>query len=461
MRLPALIVALCACHPSATTSSSAQALVECAPVTAFGAVPNDGLDDAAAIQASLDLGCLNLRDAPGRYEIDVPPLNQRALWVLRSPAGTRFYGAGPSSVLAWRGSAGGDDVWGVRIDSQTVIEDIHFDGDGLSNTNEHAPLIFWVGPVDDVVARRLSFNYPVRAGQKRGDCIQGVGYAPDMLSTNITIERNNFDSCGRAAFAYHSGTRGLTYKHNHHRCVSDGELDGEGRGNEPHLLLDGAEIAYNVFDTCADQEGGNSIQLVRAANVNMHHNDLNGRGVDLAEVSGVLHHNKIVMLINDEGLPNVQIRKGSTGLRLHNERYTRVATGGNVIMIENNGIAPHDIRIEDSRLVQHASWQAIRIAGSYDVTLSDLEIVGLGAIARAAVLLEGIRAPVYDVRVFDGDFTGNLSSAVEISGAYQGAGAVTVERTSAPAPVRCTDAGGITAPVQLADNVMPAPVGCP
>lgn len=430
----------------------------CLPVAHYGAIPDDGRDDRAALQAALDDGCLDLRNAPGRYDVMTPPM-PRSIWVLRAPDNAQIVGSGDDSVIAFSGDAGRDDWWGIRLASRAHVHHVRFDGDGLRNTTEHAPLLFWVGPVDGVTIERTSFRYPVRAGEKRGDCIQGVGYAPDKLSTNITIEHNEFLSCGRSSYAWHSGLRNLKYRYNNHIDISD-QLDGEGRGNEPHALIADSEIAYNKFQTGKSAEGNLAIQIVRGVRLEIHHNELNGRGIDLADVSdSELHHNEVTLTMAEGDWPAIMIRKGSTSLKIHDETYTRVADGGPVLSIENRGTGPRDISIVDTTITQLATWHAVRLAGASEVTFSDVDLNYGGGPGMSAFSFEGVNTPATGLRVLDSRIKGPVKAAVYLSGAYAGAGTLQLERTTtagASMGLWCRYAN-IKGPITYGDNAMPAP----
>lgn len=72
-RFSLVVLAAAACSRPPAVTTAPQALITC-PAAACdvpAAVPNDGLDDRAAIQAALNVnGCVHLGD--GEYDIDTP-----------------------------------------------------------------------------------------------------------------------------------------------------------------------------------------------------------------------------------------------------------------------------------------------------------------------------------------------------------------------------------------------------
>lgn len=439
-------------HPAPSSAANPS----CPPVTTFGAIPDDGIDDRAALQRSLSTaGCLNLRDAPGRYHVDVP-VGPHVRCLLTAPAGTNAEGM-PGAVIAFRGDGGRDDMSGICVASGFSSDRIEWDGDGLRNTNEHTRIVHWVG-ADGVRIERSRFYFPPRAGEKRGDCIHGIGYIPDDISTGIQLVNNRM-ICARSGWAWHSGTEDAQVIGNE-ICSGDQGLDGEGDQVGAPWLIRRALVRGNRFVRCGiAEEGEISVQIVRGVDVVLERNYFEGRGLDLAEVTSLSMIGNVIDFDVRGGDPAIMIRKASTGTRISGGIIRRFSAGGPVISIERRETGPDGTTLDGGLVIeQHATYHAIQLRGVSNTTIADVDVEYTGGPGMAAVTIEGIGALISDTMVSDLHTTGPLHSSLEISGAYIGAGRTSYRNSSSSAPVRCLD--NPIGPLVFGGNLAPAPVGC-
>jgi hypothetical protein len=437
---------------------TAEAATTCPSITAFGGIPDDGLDDRAALQRSMtEAGCVNLREAPGVYHVDVPT-GPRGNCLLTMPGGAgefRVYGM-PGARVAFRGDAGRDDISGLCVGDGFALDRVELDGDGFRSTNEHSRLLFWVG-ADRVRIERSRFNFPPRVGEKRGDCIHGVGYTPDLISTGTVLIGNRM-VCARSGWTWHSGTEDAFVEGNE-ICAGDQALDGEGDQVGAPWLVRNLVVRGNRFIRCGiAEEGELNVQVVRGHGVTFELNHFEGRGVDLAEVSNLALRNNNFDFDIPGGDPVIMVRKASTQTVISGGIIRRYSNGGPVISIERRETGPTGIRIDGVTIQQHGTYHAIQLRGVADTTISDVDLEYTGGAGMAAVTIEGIGALISDTTVSDLRTTGPLHSSLEISGAYIGAGRTTYRHSSSSAPVRCHDSP--LGPLVIEGNVGPAPVGC-
>ena len=485
----AIIVLFTACQmeppESAAASAADQAVTTaCSSPRSFGAIPDDGADDRAALQAALN-ACAGatLTLEAGRYDVITPPA-PRPYAMLTLPAGLTLQGAGVSSVIAFSGDNSGGDWRGIQLGNHTLIQHLKLISDFTpGTTNEQTHIIRGDGPLTDVTVTDVVINHPAHTS-KSGDCIQFVGYppsdtSPDKRIWNANVHHVTFERCDRSGIAVHSGLHGtlvgghFTTRFNNNLFVgiSDQDIDGEGSGD-----TDGVEIDHNTFQIPANLESMIAIQIQASSHIHIHDNDL-ARGIDLYGCSSCeLDHNIVTKTLAGTD-PVVNLRKLSSNVVFHDETYTRAASAGPgvVLQVAQKIGAPDHITIADTQLIQHADAAALYTSGIVGLQLlrSTITYDGVngvpgridGIVMNGSAGDLGIRST--DLHVIDSVINGPYRAAIGISGSYEGVGTLEVTRTHATGSVqglRCENiatGAGITGPVTYVDNQLPPAICSP
>lgn len=424
------------------------------------AIPNDGLDDRAAIQAALDTqGCAYL--PAGVYDIDtpvfVPPA--RRIYAMLTVNGSSLYGDGPSSLLRFRGSAGGQDWEGVRLTgANPSLHDLAMDTASISITGEQTHASKILGPAANPAIFNMTYSHPQR-GEPGGDCIQLVGYASTLI-TNASIHDNNFLKCDRSGVAIHSGAHGLSITNNYFHDTGDQDIDGEGSGENTDWV-----ISHNTFALGAAPQGDFAIQLQLATNVRVTENLFAARGVFAYSCTQCeFDHNQITRSTGASGAGAIEIIKASSFINVHDNTITRTAsaTNGPVIrLVPHNSGTPDHVTITHNVMVQETTDDLVFSSGvvALRIDYNDLTYAGnpglrfgLQAIGSAGTY--GIRTS--DIHVNANTWKGPLKAAIGISGSYMGAG--TLQATLNVASVmgvfcgNINSAGTIQGPFDVVSN---------
>lgn len=474
----ATLLALLSCtdNPVPAESTAASAVTdlaeECPSAESYGAHADDGIDDRAALQAALNAGCLRL--GAGRYDaVTQPP--PRGFAVLTMPVGSRIVGVGPQSRLVFSGNPAGRDWRGVQLNTGTRVTDVALSvADMTLQTNEQTHVLQVRGPVSDIAVERVSIDHPVVSGSKRGDCLQIVGYppgdgAPDQRVTDVRVRHVDFLRCARSGIAVHSGLHRFVFSDNRFLGTSDQDLDFEGTGD----IVDG-EISDNEFRLPQYFESGLSVAVMSSEGLRIHHNLIEGRGVDLYGCSACeMHHNRVTLTVPYDGAV-VSLRKLSHSVSFHDEEWERTTGGGDgaVFQVADRIGAPDSITLRDTRIVQRTAAPVVSVWGIVGFAASGLDVTYSGPVSRAAqgVLINGSAddTPVRsdDLHVTDSVFRGPLRWVVLASGSYAGVGGLEVSRVvsdGATGGLGCENVdqqGGMTGPLAYSTNSLPAPVAC-
>lgn len=456
----ALCLVLCLGSPHAAASAC----------SVPAAVPNDGLDDRAAIQEALNQqGCAYL--PTGMYDIDTPVFipPARRIYAMLTVNGANLYGDGPSSVLRFRGSAGGQDWEGIRLTGAgPALHDLAIDTANIVLTGEQTHASKILGPASDPQIFNMTYNHPQR-GEPGGDCIQLVGYAATLI-TNARIHDINFLKCDRSGVAIHSGAHGLHIVNNQFHDTGDQDIDGEGSGENIDWL-----ISRNTFSLGSAPQGDFALQLQLTSNVRVTENVFAGRGVFAYSCTQCeFDHNQVTRTTGNSGVGVFDILKASSFINIHDNtlRRARSATEGPVIrLVPHNSGTPDHVSIANNVLMQETNGDVVNSSGVValrieynDATYSGEPTLRFGLLANGSAGTYGIRTT--DLHVNANTWKGPLKAVIGISGSYMGAG--TLEATLNVASVtgvicgNINTAGTILGPFEVVSNSwLPSMCGTP
>lgn len=414
-------------------------------------------DNRQAFQDALNAGILDLRGRPGRYYVNIPS-GSRSIATLTMPPGARILGDGVDvTTIVFRGDPEGHDWAGIHLGDDYDIHDVSFAVEEQAGSwIEQCHLIEIVGPHRGGEMSYCSLDHPV-VGTKRGDCIRFRGYI-DKLITGQHMHHLDFRHAARSGIAIYGGVHESAFDHLTFRDTRDQDLDCET------AVASGVEFEWSY---CTHLLGPSSrselaVSLYPGA-VDLHHNVIEGRGLDVLGGSHSLRGNRIT-LTTPSGAPVVQVRKdGSSHFR--NETWIRAASAGPgaVFVAAEKLTAPSYIWMDDCDLIQNTPVVSIAISGVKGVALRGLRVIDMGATkARDAIRIEGTKLTrTTPVLVQDCAFSGTFRSAVSASGSYLGGvGSIEVrdcEALGATVMLRQENVeatatnGGISGPVTVAD----------
>jgi hypothetical protein len=460
-----LLAAAAACvgSPSITTQTS-----EIGVCDVPGAVPDDGIDDRAAIQAALTTQhCAHL--PAGTYDIDIPSFvpPARRIYMMLLASSASLYGDGPATVLHFRGSAGGQDWEGVRLAGDgSSLHDLSIRTADITTTDEQTHAAKILGPATNPTVYRVAFDHPQR-GEPGGDCLQLVGY-PTTPITGPRIHDNDFRRCDRSGVAIHSGTSDLVIENNHFHDTGDQDIDGEGTGSSSAWLITG-----NVFDLGASPQGDMAMQLQLTADSRVTNNQFNGRGIFVFQSSNLeIDHNTLTRTTSVAGVAVIEIEKNSSTVNVHHNTVTRSSSAGPGYLIRaipHGSGTPDHITIADNTLRQHATGDIVNSTGVVGlhvlrntVTYDGAPDAPWGVLANGSAGETPIRTT--DIVVAGNTWTGALHGIVGLSGSYGGCGTVSSSDnvvTGATFGLVCSDitkGSTVQGPVSSTRDSWPAPV---
>lgn len=458
-----IVLTACAHQPAPRTAAQALAASPCLLASAYGASPA-APDNRATLQAAIDAAvaavkCVQLE--AGQYTVVTPP-RPRAYWMLDDRGGVEIRGVGDASVIAFAGDAQGYEWRGLQVGSGTHLHHLRLDATGLSNTNEHSPIVRGDGPLTGLLVDHLTIDNPVRA-TPGGDCIQLVGYGPDHRITDVDIGHVVFARCARSGIAMHSGVHNARVHDSDFKNDADQNGDQEGAGD----LVD-IEWDHNIFRLAPGATTYLSLSFAFATNQHIHDNVIE-RAVDLYSCSScVLEHNRITVS-TPTGYPAVNITGLGSDVQLRDNLIERAASAGPgtalTVYWRGAGNAPANTTVADTAIVQHANGNPIQVSGVVGFGLSDSTVTYDGPTANvySGVNFSGIGARVTDLHVSDTVFTGPLRAATRAGGYYLGTGSLEISRVTSPLWLLCDAPGvgaGFVGPLTYTENASLMSTSC-
>jgi hypothetical protein len=428
------------------------------------ATPGDDLDDLGAIQAAINARCCL---GPGTYDVDTPaapPGGRRPYAMLTVPLDAVLCGAGPTTVIRFRGSAGGQDWRGIQL-AGGGIHDVLLDTSQLVGTSEQTHAIHVRGPATGLIDR-VSIHHPERiAGGVTlpgGDCIDVVGYAPAELVVGLVIRDSQFLACDRGGIQVHGGTLNLTVTGNEFHRTGNLDLNSEGSGGSSHWI-----IAGNRFRASDGNHSEYAIALDLVDTVSVVDNQIE-RGVYLYSCTHCSLVKNAITMTGGSAVETgtIEAIKGSNDLVIEENVIRRPATQdfGPLLHVGPHGTAQSvGVRVIHNELIQETTSDMIYAEGVADLAIVDnaLEYRAAATGAAGVRLLGSATYGTSKVALVGNTFAGPLRSAVMTggSGERQGIGSLLSAWNIAEAPgLACVNTSGIQGPLLLIYNSWPAAI---
>lgn len=441
-------------------------LVACAPVGESTAASAISVDNRTEFQLALNAGTLDLRGKPGRYYIDIPPY-PRPIATLTMPDGASIIGDGVDiTTIVFRGDPMGHDWAGIRVGDNWRITGVSFVvEEPAGNWDEQSHVLEIVGPVSGGELSYSSFDHPVVPGSSRGDCIRFRGYDPlpdgtaDKRIWNQTVHHVEFRHAARSGVAVYGGLNASRFHHLTFGDTSDQDLDMETATRS----FNSFEWDHNIHRLGPSSQSSLAVSLY-PGEVHLHHNTLDGRGLDILGGSHDIHDNVITLAVPSPDPVVYERKTGSTQFRRETWTRTAAAGPGVVFSAAQKITAPSNVTLDDVTFIQYTPQIALAVSGVAGVTMRGLTVIDLGPPGvRDAIRIEGTALTrTTPVLIADCAFTGTFRAAVSVSGSYLGGvGSIEIRDCSAPGAATMlrqenvdatTARGGIAGPVITEDN---------
>jgi hypothetical protein len=444
---------------SLTVSTESASAATCAVPAA---IPNDGQDDRAAIQAALDTqGCVELE--AGVYDIAMPiprPPGRAGLGMLQFTTGDVLRGKGPLTRLQFTGGTNSGDWYGLWVVPETndvVIEDLYLDSTLLTHNNEQTHAIQLSGLAERITISQVWFDHPERAG-RGGDCIKIVGSNEAPVSAKI--ESSWFVRCDRSGVASTGGGRSLLINGNTFFDVGNQDIDIEA--SKPSSSV---TISNNHMFVGPSPNGSYSVGITTATRVVFSNNHLFGRGVMFFNVdTASISDSTIFRTVSERGEPVIELMKAAKNITINNVLAVRaITTPGAVIRAGHHSSAyPSGIQIMNSSLRSASDAALIAVGTATDLTVSGNRLertVGTTWAGSRAIEVVGTLAKTEQTLISGNMIIGQFDSAIRLKGTGEGIGNVTMGNNSAPGAVTgliCTSSSGITGRLVSSGNNWPS-----
>jgi hypothetical protein len=427
------------------SSASAQMRAHCYP-DAYGALPDDGLDDTAGLQAALDTGCLELRE--GAYEIRRVAAKKASLVITK--AGTRVWGqgarrswlrmVGPGSMGDWRGihiacrqipqvpPVPGRLVCDPSAYPRDVeLRDFGFDNSLMYDTEEQTHAV-QVGPgASGIEIERMSFWHPIRykplgGVEGGGDCVRVVGEI-EMPTVGWTVRDNEFAFCDRSGVAFQRAVRQGLIERSKFFNGTDNDIDGEitSKGDVTDIV-----IRHNVMRKGVGIPGASSsayaVSLLAGSNadtirnVQVLGNDMD-RGIEFFDVKGAIVRDNAIVHDATGVEATIEARRSSRIEYVDNIVTRRGAVGPVLRMFYHNvGGIPSLITWRGGVLRQETDANIVIVEKCYRCGVAGAEMQYKGTPGGATgtpAARHAVRARGYD----DGRLVGLRFTDLTVSGA--------------------------------------------
>lgn len=437
-------------------------LAACAPASESVAISAIGVDNRASFQAQLDVGLLDLRGMPGRYEVGMPSSSRRPFASLVMSEGGRIIGDGPDATkIIFVGDPGGRDWSGIRTASGWLITGVALEVESaVGGWTEQTHLIETLGPQVGGELSYVILSHPFVAGSSRGDCWRLRCYEPladgtaDRRCWDQVAHHVVFKNCARSSVSVYAALHGASrVHHTTHLNTCDQDLDEEGLGSVE------IEWDHNIHTVGSCQQSALAISIYPGS-THLHHNTILGRGVDILGGVHEIDHNTIVLDMPSTD-PVLYDRKAGSAY-FHDETWTRNVSAGKgaVFAAAQKLTAPVNVRLESVQIFQHTAAVSIAANGIVGFSLDGVRVVDDGPTGvRDAVRIEGTKAsPISPgiradaISISNSSFVGAFRASVSTTSSYAGVGKFDMHDNSSTAAFRCD---GLVGPISYRDNSMP------
>jgi hypothetical protein len=458
----------------------------CFDPVAFGAVPDDGVDDRAPVQAAIDAAsaagggtvCLG----SGRWRVSRAPVGSYDRFAALATHGAHvtISGSGPGSVLELAGDQQAASVAVLSLDpgaSDVTVQRLMIDTSAATNTDEQTHAIA-IGsgvcttangtcsmPVTDVTVRDVVFAHPATPGARKGDCIRVLGNTPATAVKRVTIAGGSFVSCARSGIGVQRNVFSLAVLGNHFgEQIGDTAFDGEATGGD---WDDGLRLEGNSF---ADSTVNFSASLTSYRHATITGNTFAGKGLSLYRTEDVVVADNTFDVTALSGAGVVDAQNVATGDKIAGNIIRRHGVAGPGIRITpHSGGIPAQVTVTGNTIALDGNADGIYGDSVHEIGVRDNDITFTGAAPDGSgVTLQGISGPIEDAMITGNTVTGASPyfAAVRLDSRPEPFRGVTVALNAARGGARslqCSQraAGGFPPSIVSTGNRWTVPPTCP
>ncbi|HEU4403908.1 MAG TPA: right-handed parallel beta-helix repeat-containing protein [Polyangiaceae bacterium] len=449
----------------------------CFAPEAYGAVPDDGLDDRPAAQLAIDAAAAagggRVCFGAGRFTLTRAPAgsyNRFAALSTHSPH-IEIQGAGPGTVLEVVGDQAKADLWVIALDPgarDITIRDLTIDTSATSNTSEqfHAIEIgsgLGTGPVEDVRIDHVGFRHPEPAdGSRKGDCLRLVGATPASAVRRVTVIGGTFTSCARSGIAIQRNVFDLIVQGNQFTHASDQDIDSEPSGG-PGDLNGSIAIVGNVFrDDPAVAQGDWSVTVGGIggpmARVVVANNVFEGRGLASYRASDVTVTGNAFDATMESGYGVIEVGNVADRVSVAGNAVRRRGAAGPLLRaVHHSGAFATNLAVTGNVFVNDTPGGGIVMESVQDVSVSDNDFRwNVAAPAAPGIYLRSTIRPADGVMIAGNRLAGDLLAAVFFGATqpFQQVSLVGNMHRGAGLALRCdtSPGGGYAQPIVYAAN---------
>jgi len=334
----------------AVVALSSTARAECADPVMFGAVPNDGVDDAPEIREALAATgevCLG----PGVWDLGYAYSSGS---VTVGP-GQIVRGTGPATVLRMSGDAHAGTWFGVTVQGG-VLSDLAVTQSITNPDPAGQNHLVRVNQSDGSRLERLALG-PGSVGG--GDCIQLLGNTADI--TGLVISDVVALGCERSAIAIQHGVASGVVTGVVLNARTGSEIDYEPTSPGPTILAWSGAVLLHTSSaralTMSDSGGTNRSTFVGMM--------ILGGNVQAVRASGVTFTGNVIVGSSSSATSTLEVIRDSVGLRVFGNLIVRPAgvAGTALRVVCNQGLCPSRALLADNVIEQSTAGFAIETDG--------------------------------------------------------------------------------------------------
>jgi hypothetical protein len=428
----------------------------CFDPVAHQAVPNDGIDDRPAIQASIDDAVAAGRGTvclgSGRWTVTRAPIGSYNRFAALSTHGAHLAitGTGPGTVLELGGDQQAGAVSVISLDpgaNDITVERLTIDTSAATNTDEQTHAIA-IGsgvcttangtcslPISDITVRDVAFAHPHPVGSRKGDCIRLLGGTPATAVKRVSIIGSMFTDCARSGIGVQRNVFSLSVLGNHFgQRIGDTPFDSEATGG------DGDDDLRLIGNSFADAGANFSATITTYGHVTVTGNTFAGRGLDLYRTHDVVVADNTFDVTALSGVGVVEVSNAADGVKIDNNVIRRHGVAGPAVRITpHSGAFPKQVTVSGNTIVVDGDSSGVAGDSVTNLEVRDNDITFTGAAPNGSgIFLQGIGGPIDELMITGNSVagTGGYFAAVRLDSRPEPLNGVTVALNSSRGATR-------------------------
>lgn len=434
------------------------AAVACVDPATYGAIPDDGQPDTAALQRAIDVAV----DAGGKLCLPKGTFQVErtrelgSLMITRGPL--EISGSGPQTVIRMTGDGARADwrAFEIRGARGVYFHDFTIDGLEAFNTREQTHLIEVAPGSADITIDHMTLG-PMRRPDQAvgqgigGDCIRLLG-KPGAEVSDVLITNTRLFACDRSGVSLQRSLRRIVIAHSTIADTGDQEIDFEptGKGTIEDVALLDLAIHRNPA-----AQGGWAIAIgghgpYPARRVTLADCRIDGGGIRILDAVGVqILRNTIAN--GARKTPSIIVLRKAADIRIAHNRITRADPGAAAPVLAGShlhGYAPRGVVFEHNDVHQAGAASVVNLHSVSGVVVRDNRVAytaPAGSRHAPVVNVTAVLGDVAGVTVADNHVTGDTGAVLAINHGRHRLSFVDVRGNIAPLAARELECRGTPA----------------